>query len=290
MKNFRFDEVQGHINNAVNVAIARIEEREAELFLSELASSGNGGASPFQKMILPEAKLYSSFERSLSASLGKAFDYIGAAIAKAAYGNGEHDYVLDGEVSAEALSTIEEIVNKYKQRIGVMPSTTRELEEVFSVVDEGHPTLARKIKSDVFFIDHEGYENYLEIKTPQPNYDQCSAMKVRILTVHAMRRHQDKVRALVVFPHSPNGLFGDYAWPPLQYFFDPSHDWHARGLSLMGPGLWNFIGNSGSTFQCMMDCFYEVSVLRKQDLLELLKLDAPGGPISRREGEQQSAP
>ena len=275
MKNFPYDEVKSHINNAFNVATARIEEREAELYLSELASSGNGGASPFQKMILPEARLYSSFERSLSASLGKAFDYIGAAIAKAAYGNGEHDYVLDSKISAEAISCIEDIVNKYKQRIGVMPKTKTELAEVFSVVDQGHATIERKIKSDVFFVDHEGYENYLEIKTPQPNYDQCSAMKVRILSIYAMRRAEPKVRALVVFPHSPNGTIGDYAWPPLRYFFDPAHDWYARGLSLMGPGLWNFIGNSDETFQCMLDCFYNVSVLRKSDLLELLKLDAP---------------
>ena len=74
--------VKEHIDNAVGVAIERVRERAEELFTSEIASGGNGMASPFQKILFPEAKIFSSFERSLSASLGKAFDYISADIAR----------------------------------------------------------------------------------------------------------------------------------------------------------------------------------------------------------------
>jgi hypothetical protein len=40
----------------------------------------------------------------------------------------------------------------------------------------------------------------------------------------------------------------------------------------MGPGLWNFLGNSTSTYEELLECFYEVSVDNKEKLLELLRL------------------
>jgi hypothetical protein len=226
-------------------------------------------------LLLPEAKIFSSFERSLSASLGKAFDYIAADIARATYGNGEHDYVLTGTIASGTLGQIETIVMRYKQRVGAQPNTAAELAELKPIIEGNQPNETRSVKSDVYFVDHEGIENYLEIKTAWPNYDQCFAMKTRILTIHAIRHGQfDRVRALAVFPHNPNGLKGPYAWPPLRYFLDPQHDWAARGAPLMGKGLWDFVGNSADTYDELLDCFYEVSVDRKPELWTLLKLTA----------------
>ena len=267
------ERVKAHVTAAIKVAVARVTRRADELFTAEISSTENGTASPFQKMILPEARVFSSFERSFSASLGKAFDYISADIAQATYGNGRHDYPLQGKISSATLSAIEAIVTKYKQRIGAQPNTDHELASLQAVIESTAPDIDRTIKSDVFFVDHEGFENYIEIKTPMPNYDQCASMKTRILTVYAMRfAGRDKVRALAVFPHNPNGLVGRYAWPPLRYFLDPSRDWFARGEKLMGPGLWNFIGNSPDTYEELLDCFYEVSMDQKDQLLNLLKI------------------
>lgn len=267
------DRVKVHISAAIKVAIERVTRRVDELFTAEIASVGNGTASPFQKLILPEAKVFSSFERSFSASLGKAFDYISADIARATYGNGRHDYPLRGRISSATLGAIEAIVNKYKQRVSALPNTARELAQLAPFIEQNEPDLERTIKNDVFFVDHEGFENYIEIKTPMPNYDQCAAMKTRILTIYGLRfKDRERVRALAVFPHNPNGLVGQYAWPPLRYFLDPTHDWFARGDKLMGPGLWNFIGNSPDTYEELLDCFYEVSLELKAELLALLKI------------------
>ncbi|MHC8329147.1 TdeIII family type II restriction endonuclease [Pseudomonas sp. LB1P83] len=269
------EEIIGHINQAVGVAIQRVTERAEELFTSEIASNDNGGASPFQKLLVPEAKIFSSFERSLSASLGKAFDYIGAAIARKTYGNGEHDYHLTGTIAPETLIAIEHIVARYKAKREhrAMPDAQAEMRELVGVIEANDRSLERDVKSDVYFVDHEGYRNFLEIKTVQPNYDTCDKMKTRILTIRAMHHGvHEKVRALAVFPHNPNGLVGAYAWPPLRYFLDPEHDWKARGMPLMGQGLWNFIGNSDDTYDELLDCFYEVSNSRRDEVLSLLRL------------------
>ena len=138
---------------------------------------------------------------------------------------------------------------------------------------QGDLDQTRTVKTDVFFVDHEGYENYLEIKTPMPNYDTCAAVKTRILTIRALRRENlERVRALAVFPHNPNGIRGLYSWPPTRYFLDPETDWKARGHILMGEGLWNFIGNSASTYEHLLEAFYEVSVAKRDALMELLEL------------------
>lgn len=267
------DVVKQHIAQAIDVALRRVRERADELFTSELNSTGNGTASPFQKLLFPEAKVFSSFERSLSASLGKSFDYIGAAVAKATYGNGEHDFKLRGLVSPDALAEIELILIEYKQRIGKNPNTAAEINRIAAAEAKGAAKIERQIKSDVYFIDHEGIKNYLEIKTATPNYDQCYAMKARILTIYAFDLNDvEKTRALSVFPHNPNGAFGGYAWPPLRYFLDFERDWKARDMKLMGAGLWNFIGNSLDTYDELMECFYEVSLDKKQELLSLMKL------------------
>ncbi len=265
-----------HIDQAVKVAVQRVTDRAEELFTSEVASAANGGASPFQKLLLPEAKIFSSFERSLSASLGKAFDYIGADIARATYGNGQHDYSYHGSISPETLGAIEVIVARYKAKgtLHRMPDTVAELAELAPIIEASEPTVSRTIKNDVYFVDHDQIKNFLEIKTVQPNYDTCDKMKTRILTIHAMHHGgADKICALVVFPHNPNGLEGIYAWPPLQYFLDPQHDWKARGQALMGPGLWNFLGDSDGTYDELMDCFYEVSIKRKDEMLSSAKAD-----------------
>jgi len=266
-------EIKPFISNAVNVARQRVLDRAEELFTSEIASAGNGGSSPFQKILLPEAKVFTSFERSLSASLGKAFDYIAAAIARATYGNGVHDHHLTGTIKSDTITEIEAIIRRYQQRVNAAPDTTSELDQLKASIQGQSQALAREVKSDVYFVDHEGFENYLEIKTPMPNYDQCAAMKTRILTIRAMLFDKaDLVRAMAVFPHNPNGLIGEYAWPPLRYFLDPGHDWAARGMKMMGPGLWNFIGNSEDTYSQLLECFYEVSLEHKDNLLELLKI------------------
>ena len=271
--------VRKHIDAAITVAVERVKARADELFTSEIASSGNGTAAPFQKLLFPEGRIFSSFERSLSASLGKAFDYIAADIARATYGNGEHDYHLSGSVPSAALAKIEDIVTKYKQRIGATPDTVAELAQLSPILASSQVYLDRVVKSDVFFIDHEGFENYLEIKTSMPNYDQCASMKTRILTIYCMRWAQiPKVRALNVFPHNPNGMLGVYSWPPLRYFLDPNHDWYARGNKLMGAGLWNFVGNSNDTYEELLECFYQVSINRRDELLFVLMNTGTGAP------------
>jgi len=40
----------------------------------------------------------------------------------------------------------------------------------------------------------------------------------------------------------------------------------------MGEGLWNFVGNSESTYDLLLDAFYDVSIAKRDEMLDLLQL------------------
>lgn len=127
----------------------------------------------------------------------------------------------------------------------------------------------------MFFIDHDGVENFVEVKTPMPNDDTCKAVKTRILLIHALR-NPDQVQAHVAFPHNPNGVAGKYAWPPTRYFLDPRVDWAHDGVPLMGAGLWNYLGDSTDTFSEILACCEDVFSRRGEEVNEVLNAVAFG--------------
>lgn len=259
------------LNQTIDIVLQRVREKAALFFNSEIASSGNGTASPFSKILLPQIKLASLIERSYSASMGTAFNYIGRALTRSAYGNGDVEHVTEGRLPVVVASEIEEIVNRYRGEAHTSPDTSAELAMLHGMLDEpaGDLTVPRRIKSDLRFHGPEGIEYYIEIKTPMPNYDTCRAVKIRILTLQALR-YPNPTRAVVAFPFNPNGIRGEYAWPPARYFLDPSQDWAAGGNSMMGGGLWNFLGGSESTFEDLLGCCEDVFRQRNPDVLGVL--------------------
>jgi len=252
--------ITAHLDNTVDNVLLRVREKANLFYGSEIASTGNGTASPFAKMLFPQIKLLSMVERSYSASIGTTYNYIARDLTRHAYGNGELEYKVEGELPVSVLALIDSIVDNYRGTGHASPDTPAELRRIRAAIAAASPGEERRtksFKSDVFFVDDKRVENFIEIKTPQPNYDTCKAIKTRILTVHALR-HPSRVNARVAFPHNPNGILGDYAWPPSRYWLDAKVDWAVNGVPLMGAGLWNYLGNSPDTFADILGCCAEV--------------------------------
>lgn len=264
--------IVGHLNGTVDIVLGRVSEKARLFFNSEIVSHGNGTASPFSKILFPQIKLASLVERSFSASIGTSFNYIARDLVRHAYGNGEIEKVIEGDLPTPVVSEIDHIVELYRGEGHRSPDTVTELTRLRAVAASAQPgdgTTHRRVKSDVFFVGHDGVENYVEIKTPMPNYDTCKAVKTRILTINSLR-HPTVVRARVAFPHNPNGVLGDYAWPPARYFLDPVEDWAVDGIALMGEGLWNWLGGSRTTYSELLGCCEQVFSQRNVDVAEAL--------------------
>jgi hypothetical protein len=265
-------EIETILNQTVDVVLERVREKARLFFNSEISSSGNGTASPFSKTLFPQIKLASLVERSYSASMGSAFNYIGRALVREAYGNGELEHVTEGNLSSEVAAAIEEIVDRYRGENHTSPDTFTELKTLGNLAAgaaTGTPRVPRRIKSDLYFRDEDRREHFIEIKTPMPNYDTCRAIKIRILTIHALR-YPDEPRALVAFPFNPNGVWGTYAWPPARFFLDPRLDWFAAGEQMMGAPFWNFLGRNPATFSELLAICEEVFRARNDDVMGVL--------------------
>jgi hypothetical protein len=234
-----------------------------KLFLAEIDSKGlSGHSSPFLKTLFPEVKLAATIERSLNTALGRGWDHMAADIARAAHGDAETNHTVRGTIPGVTATHIDSIVAAYTG--GNKPDTAKELASLLPTLGAPGAKEAVLEKDDVYFVSSSGTENHIEIKTPKPNYDQGRASKRRILRV-ITARHPQPVEAFVGMPYNPNGLLGDYTWPVTKYVLD-------MGVDLrIGRDFWNHVGNSPDAYEELLDCFLEVSVARKPDLLDLLR-------------------
>lgn len=234
-----------------------------KLFLAEAYSPGlSGHASPFLKTLFPEVKLAATIERSLNTALGRGWDHMAADIAEAAHGNAETNHSVVGTIPGVTATQIDSIVAAYKG--GAKPDTPKELASLLPTL--GAPGAKETIdeKDDVFFVDTAGTENHIEIKTIKPNYDQGRASKRRILRI-VTARAPAAVNVFVGMPYNPNGLLGEYQWPVTKYVID------IRADLKIGRAFWDHLGGATGTYEQLLDCFLEVSVSRKTDLLDLLR-------------------
>lgn len=240
------------------------------MFLSEIyspfRSSGQSGeASPFLKSLFPEIRLAAMLERSLNTALGWGWDKIAGDIARATHGNAEVGYFVNGQIPATTANQIDAICIAYTSGDGhLTPNTTNELAQLIPSVSARGAKEDIREKDDVYYVASDGTETHLEIKTPKPNYDQMRAAKRRILRIHCVR-HPKRVRAFVGMPYNPNGLFGEYGWPTTKYFVDSGQD------LLVGRDFWNYIGNSDSTYDELLECFLAVADARKPELVAMLE-------------------
>lgn len=253
------------LNQNVDDLLGELGNAARALFLAEIYSPGDDGeAAPFLKILIPQLKLAATIERSLTTRLGRGWDHMAADIARAAYGNALTNHHVVGQIPAATSNQIQGIVDAYHAGQGhAVPNTPAELAAILPGVHMPGAKEAVDEKDDVFFVDIEGVENHVEIKTTKPNYDQAKASKRRILRINAVR-HPTAARAIVGMVYNPNGLRGQYEWPITKYFLDIKHD-----LKL-GQDFWNYLGHSETTYEELLDCFYEVSSKRQPEILALM--------------------
>jgi hypothetical protein len=264
------EKITARLHANVDGILSTAAKKEREFFSSEiyspfLSAGKSGDASPFIKSLFPEIRLAAIIERSLNTALGWGWDKIAADIAEATYGNAVVGYHVNGQIPATTATQINNITAAYTGGAGhAVPDTAAELAAIIPGV--GAPGAKEDVreKDDVFYVDENGHENHIEIKTPKPNYDQARAAKRRILRIHAVR-HPTSVSAIVGMAYNPNGLYGEYAWPTTKYFIDFSTDLK------VGRDFWNYVGGATNTYENLLDCFLEVSHARRDELRDLLK-------------------
>jgi len=261
------DAIQSVISNLMEKVMKRVMVEDpfiSEKFIAE---------KPLYAALVPEEIFKGShFERRFVTPFGSAWEDLAVAAAKHGLGYGEKGHTIRGNVKAERLRRITEVLNKLehpeKGEKRIKPNWKTELEYILKGGGEDIPV---QVVCDVFARDTKNNKSYtFELKAPLPNSDQKKVSKEKILKLYCMEPRQVD-HAYFALPYNPYGKKEDYAWSfPKRWF-----DMNADEVVLIGDEFWEKIGGPG-TYQTFIAAINEIgSVYKERIYREFLGLTPP---------------
>ena len=227
----------------------------------------NGTARPFIDACIGEWKEIARIERSISTMIGKGIDHLAKRLALICHGS-DLPLKLRGPIPAQAHTYINDHLNKLQTKEH-KANTKTVLAEIELRLDPADTTVEVYENNDVRFVTRgEGIEYNFEIKTPKPNYDQCIAMRRRLLNIYTIRRFQgvpaDRVWAGVGFTYNPNGEGKNYSWPVIPYFLSEA-DYY------VGQEFWSLVTGCRETMNILIDEMRQVMSPVRNQIADFMK-------------------
>lgn len=204
---------------------------------------------PFHEVLLTkEIVNASSFERSFSTSFGQGpIEEISEIIAMDSGHRTRRQKATQVNVYKGAIDEIERICSAL--RAGEkMPNWNQEVEKV-QAYQKGD-TEVRRVITDLW-LEKDGVETYISIKTVKPNLDQTEIAKKDMLLLNA---HDPNFKTFFGLFYNPGGENReDYDWTmPFKIF-----DMHRDPVVLIGKDYWNALG-SNHTYKELLEIFEKV--------------------------------
>lgn len=215
----------------------------------------------------------SHFERRFVTPFGDVWEKLAIVAANKGLGYGEKGHVVTGNVNAERLRRIQEVLNnlehseKGKKRI--RPDWDNELKYIL----EGNSTkvIPVTVICDVYAEDKENKKRYaFELKAPLPNSDQTKVSKEKMLKLYSMEPRQID-DAYYALPYNPFGKRENYSWSFPARWFDMRND----KVVLIGDEFWERIGGLG-TYKAFIEAINEIGEEYKNRIYrEFLGMEPP---------------
>ncbi len=206
----------------------------------------------------------SHFERRFVTPFGGVWEKLAMTLAKNILGKGEVSYMVNGNVKAERLRRISEILNELEhggvEKKRQKPDWKSEIDYILKGNGEPIPV---NVICDVYAEDTKNGKKYaFELKAPLPNSDQTKVSKEKIFKLLAMEpRIIDE--AFYALPYNPYGKREYYAWSFPYRWFDMKND----PTVLIGDEFWDKLGGKG-TYQMFID---EINQLGKEYRLRIYR-------------------
>lgn len=234
------------LNNCVEGAIRR--------------TNANKSSRPFHEALLTKELVNAAaFERSFSTSFGQGpveeISSIVAADAGYQVLRSKHTYV---NIYKGAIDEIERLLSAL--RAGEKrPNWEQEVKRV-TAFNKGD-TEVRKVISDLW-LEKDGVETFISIKTVKPNLDQTERAKKDLLLLKA---HNAQYHTYFGLFYNPGGAQRtDYNWMVPSKIFDMRND----PCVLIGQDYWDTLGGTG-TYEALLTIFAEVGANTRGKILYL---------------------
>lgn len=222
--------------------------------------SENKSYKPFhQALLTDEIVKTSSFERSFSTSFGQGPMEKISEIVAASNGYETHrQHEIQINVFKGAVDEAERISAALRSG-NQKPHWKKEVETI-TAFKKGD-TVVRRVISDLW-LEKNGVETFISIKTVKPNLDQTEIAKKDMLLLKAENPAYQTFLGLYYNPYGE--LRTNYAHSiPMKIF-----DMHNDECVLIGKDYWNLLGGS-NTYEKLLEIFSEVGKETKPTLLSL---------------------
>ena len=183
----------------------------------------------------------SHFERRFTTPFGKVWEKLALEAGKSAFDTALMGHTIQGQIPAERLRRIQEVLNKLehpeKDKNRITPDWDTEIEYILKGGGELIPTT---VVCDIY-VETENKKYAFELKAPLPNSDQTKVSKEKILKLYSMS-NSPITGAYYALPYNPYGKREDYNWSFPARWFNMKTD----KVVLIGNDFWDFIGGVGT--------------------------------------------
>jgi hypothetical protein len=233
-------------NKNVSQCISRVVSELIDIVMNKVLikdpfiKEKHHSSKPLYAALVPDEIFKGShFERRFVTPFGNVWEKLAQVVAEEYHGHCEKGKTITGEVGAERLRRIQEVLNnlesKKKDKRKQKPDWDKELKYILKGTGKPIPT---NVVCDVFIDSKKTKKRYaFEIKAPLPNSDQTKVSKEKMFKLLAM--NPSKVDyAFFALAYNPYGQKSDYNWSfPMRWF-----DMHNDASVLIGNEFWELIG------------------------------------------------
>jgi hypothetical protein len=230
-------------------------------------------SKPLYAALVPDEIFKGShFERRFVTPFGGVWEKLAQVVAIEAHGNCSMGHTIIGNIGAESLRRIQEVLNKLEHNVKgkdkAKPDWKTELEYVRQGGGEPIPV---SVTCDIFIHSETTNKKYaFELKAPLPNSDQTKVSKEKMFKLLAMNPPQVDY-AFYALAYNPYGKKEDYKWGFPMRWFNMQQDESV----LIGDEFWELIGGKGTYSNFIKEVNLLGKGYRERIYREFLQIEPP---------------
>ena len=231
------------------------------LFEDPFIPENHRAKKPLYAALVPDEIFKGShFERRFVTPFGDVWEKLAIVAGKVTFYKVEKGYSITGQIPAERLRRIQEVLNKLehpeKGKERIHPDWDTEIKYILSGEGELIPAT---VICDIY-LENADKKYAFELKAPLPNSDQTKVSKEKILKLYSMVPCPI-TNAYYALPYNPYGKRCDYNWSFPARWFNMKED----KVVLIGNEFWDLIGGKG-TYQLFIDEINKIGVEYKSQV------------------------
>jgi Type II restriction endonuclease, TdeIII len=266
---------QERVALAIKEVVSKMMDRVMENVLvnDPFVKEKHHASKPLYAALIPDEIFKGShFERRFVTPFGNVWEKLARVVAIEAHGNCSMGHTIIGNVGAESLRRIQEVLNKLEHNIKgkdkAKPDWKTELEYIRQGGGEPIPV---SVTCDIFIHSETTKKKYaFELKAPLPNSDQTKVSKEKMFKLLSMNPPQVDF-AFYALAYNPYGRKEDYKWGfPLRWF-----NMQKDESVLIGDEFWELIGGKGTYNNFITEVNLLGKEYRERIYREFLQIEPP---------------